>query len=602
MGAVEHRRSSKTPCCGICTICWTTLTSRPIHTLQDNTTTMATTVPTREAILAQLEHVYDQQRNLREEEIRLKGLLNAMLPVNRIPAEILAHIFTLRPSPATGRDRIGWDSSESDKVSSLHWLHLTLVCRYWRDIARGMPGMWRAVDVGSTPFWLVLCLEHSAQCTLDLAFHSLQFAPENFKTLLPHRHRIRSLWFKEVDETWEETLCSLLRDDMTALETLRYPRKWSKRRASECSAELNLTHQQHPLLKAVTLVGTTIPCDPLIYTKLVSIDFESCKCNIPFLHFVELLKASTNMRTISLSNFLNQLGKATARKPSQDLVTLSHIHDITLNEDLPEKMAALLSYFHLPNIEYLAVNGEKAELGRLDGLTQLLPSDAAPCLPKARDIIWLSLTVYEGTYELEGYCDRQRSGHVDYYDSLGRPPPRPTVELSIYTDDLDEPEALPMGLVDLVNLFQGAPVTYLSITGEHGAPTDSAHWAAVFRAFPKLEELVFDWGRGMTKALWEGLLHASLTALEAGGLVVCRALRHIRLNVDDSFTAPEDLLETIVECLRVRAALGGTRLQQLYLNLFHEDDEEYEAMHATFMPQLKALVIEEVIVILGVEY
>ena len=68
----------------------------------------ATTVPTREAILAQLEDVYDQQRHLREEEIRLKGLLNAMLPVNQIPAEILTRIFTLRPeSPATRRGRIG---------------------------------------------------------------------------------------------------------------------------------------------------------------------------------------------------------------------------------------------------------------------------------------------------------------------------------------------------------------------------------------------------------------------------------------------------------------------------------------------------------------
>ncbi|KAI0704611.1 hypothetical protein C8Q76DRAFT_752217 [Earliella scabrosa] len=216
----------------------------------------------------------------------------------------------------------------------------------------------------------------------------------------------------------------------------------------------------------------------------------------------------------------------------------------------------------------------------------------------APDIVWLSLIVYVGMYKLLGYCDRHYRAHPERagcYDYCDRPLLRPTVDLSIDADDLNAPETLPRGLVDLVNLFQGAPVTHLSITGEHGAPAlDSAHWAAVFRAFPELEQLLLPLGGGRTKALWEGLLHASVTSTEAGGSVACRALRRVFLDVDAIFSVSEDLLETIVECLRVRAA-RGTRLQELYLYMFHDCDEEYEAMHATFMPQLKALVTQTVV-------
>ena len=544
---------------------------------------MAATAPSRKAILAQLDDVYVQQRRLREEELRLKGLLNATLPVNQIPADILALIFTLCPSPVTDRGARS-RSDDSYQVSNFSWLHLTLVCRYWRDLTHGMPALWRGVDVRSTPPWLTLCLDRSAQCTLDLAFHSPKFSPENFKDLLPHRHRIRSLWFNEVDETWLETLCSLLRHDMKALETLHYPRKWSKR-DSKCSAELSLTHQHHPLLQSVTLAGMKVSCDPPMYTKLVSIDFESCKCNISFPHFAELLKASKNLRTLRLYEVLNHLGTPTPRKPSQDVVELPHLRDVILEGDSPRSYAALLSYFQFPNVEYLAVNGEKATLGSLDQLAQLLPSDATPCLPMVQNVTRILLTAYDYTYELMGYDNEP------YYWNA-----RPIVKLSISASRAcNLTEALPQALVDLVNLFQGAPLTYLSISSVHDPPAIlPTHWAAVFRAFPQLEVLILPVGHGMTKKMWEGLQHASpVTSADTGGAVACRALRRVCFDVDAHFSVDEELLETILECLRVRAG-RGTRLEELFLYMFPRCFDEHEQMRAKFLPQLKALVTRRV--------
>lgn len=105
------------------------------------------------------------------------------------------------------------------------WIHLiTLVCRYWRDVAHATSTLWSHINVGRKAEWLQLCLTRSASTALDIVFTSGEFPFPQLEILLPHARRIRTLRFDIVREEWRAVLRRLLREPMPALEELRYRR------------------------------------------------------------------------------------------------------------------------------------------------------------------------------------------------------------------------------------------------------------------------------------------------------------------------------------------------------------------------------------------
>ncbi|KAI0080352.1 hypothetical protein K474DRAFT_312909 [Panus rudis PR-1116 ss-1] len=116
---------------------------------------------------------------------------NSLLPINRLPSELLSEVLLLL--------------SEQSYTPS-EWVRVTHVCQRWRDVALGCPALWTSIDLGNLDC-AKTCLARSGNI-VDLKvhwsdywnrYHSLNSTPEDahalrfISLLLPHICRITSI-------------------------------------------------------------------------------------------------------------------------------------------------------------------------------------------------------------------------------------------------------------------------------------------------------------------------------------------------------------------------------------------------------------------------
>lgn len=90
-----------------------------------------------------------QEREHLECRIReTASILNTMSPINRLPAEVLVHIFTyVKPSFQDGEfDYTTYTFYPEREVAA--WLSFVGVCRSWRTVACTTPLLWRDIRIG----------------------------------------------------------------------------------------------------------------------------------------------------------------------------------------------------------------------------------------------------------------------------------------------------------------------------------------------------------------------------------------------------------------------------------------------------------------------
>ena len=108
----------------------------------------------------------------------LRSTVNAIRPVNRLPAEVLAEIFTFLHPRILHR--------------YLPLIRATHVCRHWRNVISSTPGSW----VWINPKWgglLPLSLRLSGSAPIEVEVSSLENFNDAFvDLLLPHHERIAS--------------------------------------------------------------------------------------------------------------------------------------------------------------------------------------------------------------------------------------------------------------------------------------------------------------------------------------------------------------------------------------------------------------------------
>ncbi|KAI1787950.1 hypothetical protein LXA43DRAFT_1027019 [Ganoderma leucocontextum] len=132
----------------------------------------------------------------------IKTLSNAACPINRLPPEILAHIFALIP----GRRPYG------DVETGVHWpfaqtivedLHaLPKVCRSWRELALATPALWTTVSTSCSQsedaidFYLRHSIYLPEDPSLELKIHlaSAEVVPRIKELLLRNAPRVRELY------------------------------------------------------------------------------------------------------------------------------------------------------------------------------------------------------------------------------------------------------------------------------------------------------------------------------------------------------------------------------------------------------------------------
>ncbi|KAI0692819.1 hypothetical protein C8T65DRAFT_72125 [Cerioporus squamosus] len=141
-----------------------------------------------------------------------------------------------------------------------------------------------------------------------------------------------------------------------------------------------------------------------------------------------------------------------------------------------------------------------------------------------------------------------------------------TTTLALVSDDIEDWENYleSCGLWDLVEIFAGTPLTYLSIEGDFDSVM-GPDWKTAFLAFPTLEVLKCEASdESSPTAVWAAL------ALDAAAQeILCPRLRRITMHGCrmEGRGKADVFFEKMFACLTSRAAGGGTRLQKLDLEV-----------------------------------
>jgi hypothetical protein len=127
------------------------------------------------------------EKALQTASATLRGMRNSVQSINRLPPELLAHIFSetqlalpsfLPVPPATDY----WHQ----------WLELLEVCRHWRGVIASSPALWSNV-CSSANGPAFIRRSHGAELTVYLGVPILGFSPSLMNMLAPHTSRFKEL-------------------------------------------------------------------------------------------------------------------------------------------------------------------------------------------------------------------------------------------------------------------------------------------------------------------------------------------------------------------------------------------------------------------------
>ncbi|KAJ6513393.1 hypothetical protein C8R45DRAFT_345807 [Mycena sanguinolenta] len=130
-------------------------------------------------------------RALQNASAKLRGSRNSMQPINRLPPELLAYIFSetqLRlpsflPLPPTGLH-------DYEKYDWREWQRLSEVCRHWRGIIASSAILWSTVCSSADPSASIR-RSHGSELTVYLGLRQFGFPSSLMNTLAPYTSRLR---------------------------------------------------------------------------------------------------------------------------------------------------------------------------------------------------------------------------------------------------------------------------------------------------------------------------------------------------------------------------------------------------------------------------
>ncbi|KAI9507125.1 hypothetical protein F5148DRAFT_1285609 [Russula earlei] len=146
--------------------------SRALNSELSNTTQICFDHPTSSALASELA---EAEALIGDTLRQVHFLKSHMLPVNRLPLEILTHIF-------------GFLGGGVRVVPASH------VCRKWRNVALSTPSLWTVIREDDEVFAAQSFLERSLNMPLDVSFRLDMRMPAKFRSFVaPHASRIARL-------------------------------------------------------------------------------------------------------------------------------------------------------------------------------------------------------------------------------------------------------------------------------------------------------------------------------------------------------------------------------------------------------------------------
>ncbi|KAF8189676.1 hypothetical protein BJ912DRAFT_966103 [Pholiota molesta] len=143
------------------------------------------------------ESIAEQQKAIDEllkPLLALKFERNTIIPISRLPPELLCRIFSLAQVP----------HPTATEPNLLEWINLTYVCRHWRNVAISMPSLWVIPPIGNRK-WVREMLRRSKGSSLVIRSDT-EKTPTRSGIVLALRqiHRIKELSLRNFySDAWD---------------------------------------------------------------------------------------------------------------------------------------------------------------------------------------------------------------------------------------------------------------------------------------------------------------------------------------------------------------------------------------------------------------
>ncbi|TFY65832.1 hypothetical protein EVG20_g5254 [Dentipellis fragilis] len=287
--------------------------------------------------------VLDREINDALEAIRyVKALRNSLLPIHRLPPDILFKIFHIIATQNTGNIQINAASGKraSRYCEPLDVYKLTHVCRRWKDFALQFPLLWTNIPVHKAK-WAseFLSRSQSAPLILFLDLSSKGLSPA-VRTALSHARRIQKL-------TLKGPINSALIDLITpapALESLTIKAAWI-RGSGKTDALLwpNLFAKGAPKLRRIVTRRINFPWHLAVFNNLTYLEVHQAS--------YKPSSAGAGPRTISV----DELSHSLRRMPNLTTLILHNCIPVFLPDAPVESGTDHVVY--LPSVMFLSLAG-----------------------------------------------------------------------------------------------------------------------------------------------------------------------------------------------------------------------------------------------------
>lgn len=453
---------------------------------------------------------------------------NSILPIHRLPNELLINIFLLVIRSGTSL------------------IKMSHVCYRWRAVALDCPALWTSIHTDNGDC-LKAHLRRSHTMAVDITWDLLDVKSsekmEAFVHILrPHAQRISGLRcsFKR---SVMKTLLSCLDFPLPSLETLELATVKDRIRAPLISSDRPIFVEHAASLRFLSLSGIVIPFTSPIYKGLLSLELSyQFHASMNLADLVQTLERSPNIEHLALKSSGPLL-------PSELDVDMIPAHTVKLNRlcNLTirkggefNSVCRLLECLSMPTSTFIDIKGSL----RLDNQPWSAfavfppnPTSKIKGLSKIQHLVFKVEDTEEiGTrFEVQGFA-QIGSGKL--------------IELDFRTYG-DPWTAICLSFQQLGPMFASAPVKKLSI--DSWISNCPADWKCLPECFPLLEELEVDLCCDCSdKEIFRVLGCPQSTHSYAS--VSCPRLRRLELVLSEP---PPSVMDALRRCLDYRASHGN---------------------------------------------
>ncbi|KAK7053563.1 F-box domain-containing protein [Favolaschia claudopus] len=274
----------------------------------------------------------------------LKAKRNAIVPIRRLPNELMTRIFTIFA--------VDSDSPLSEALFSLKWTKIMKVCQHWYSLALAAQHLWAFIDLkwsSSNSRRLLAQLERSGAAPLTIKLNLRSYSNHYASYVVGHSARIRELEFAGEAKYIFAFIATLPHSDFTSLSSLSLD---ASSHLDQLPNEIGrslpsvLLEGRLPHLQSLSLDSINLPWTAL--RGLTSLSLTRCADSSQsnpstFAGLLDMLAASPLLRYLKL----HRICPAPIPEQFYPTIDLPELASLTL-QDPENRCQALIEHLHFP--------------------------------------------------------------------------------------------------------------------------------------------------------------------------------------------------------------------------------------------------------------